>query len=217
MKVIDHPKPIAGTERSACPLYALPELSHNGKATVYIRQGWLLLLIGEVRTEALSDPATLASLAAAGRQLADIVPPDYSDEPQGAESSVCGDAGEVLPDVIRYTRKGEEPARIKDSASNLQDERDGAFLAAHVAAYLKQDPDSRADGGFIRDVIMRLLASGEEGERHLIGFMAALERYVAMGVAGVDVWRDYRDHANGWMVNVAEDATYLTATKEIAA
>lgn len=68
-----------------------------------------------------------------------------------------------------------------------------------------------------RNTQKRLLASGEDGERHLIGFMAALERYVAMGVAGVDVWQDYRDHANSWMVHVAEDATYLTATKEIAA
>lgn len=217
MKVIDHPKPIAGTERSACPLYVTPELSHNGKADVYIRQGWLLLLIGEVPPEALSDPATLASLAAAGRQLADVVPPDYSDQPPGGESFVCGHVAEVLPDVIRDTRKGDTPARIKDSASSIQDERDGALLAAHVAAYLKQDPDSRADGGFIRDVIKRLLASGEDGERHLIGFMAALERYVAMGAAGVDVWQDYRDHANSWMVHIAEDATYLTATKEIAA
>lgn len=218
MKVIDHPKPIPGTERSACPLYAPHPPLASGRQEVCIRQGWRLVPVGYVLPEDLSDPATLASLAAAGRQMADIVPPDYSDEPPGVEASVCGDAGQVLPDVIRHAWKGETLARIKDSASNLQDERDGAFLAAHVAAYLKQAPEHRADGGFIRDVMMRLLASGDEGSRHLVGFSAALERYIAMGAAGVDVWQDYRDHANSWMILAADvEASHLTATKEIAA
>lgn len=215
MKVIDHPKPIAGTERSACPLYVLPKLSHDGMADVCIRQGWRFVPVGCVKPEELSDPAALASLAAAGRQLADIVPPDYSDEPPGEHGPHSYfHPSDALPDVIRYGTDGKPAAYALDKSGGLQDDRDGALLAAHVAAYLKHDPEPRADGSFLLATVQRLQASGKEGGRHLVGFLAAIERYVAMGAAGVDVWKDYRDHANSWMAEMDHGNYYLTTTKE---